>query len=140
MSLTCFGQDSLSIDTRQTNGVDSIHASHTTFSSNTLEDATKAEGDSAYIKEDYAAAIQIYEALLKNGEAADVYYNLGNSYYKIGEIAKAVLNAVGFIPNNQLEDLLDEKYDEVAVIGDAVAPRKILTAIHEGYHAIRVME
>ena len=83
MSLTCFGQDSLSIDTRQTNGVDSIHASHTTFSSNTLEDATKAEGDSAYIKEDYAAAIQIYEALLKNGEAADVYYNLGNSYYKI---------------------------------------------------------
>ena len=92
MSLTCFGQDSLSIDTRQTNGVDSIHASHTTFSSNTLEDATKAEGDSAYIKEDYAAAIQIYEALLKNGEAADVYYNLGNSYYKIGEIAKAVLN------------------------------------------------
>ena len=92
MSLTCFGQDSLSIDTRQTNGVDSIHASHTTFSSNTLEDATKAEGDSAYIKEDYTAAIQIYEALLKNGEAAEVYYNLGNSYYKIGEIAKAVLN------------------------------------------------
>ena len=29
-----------------------------------------------------------------------------------------VLNAVGFRPNNQLEDLLDEKYDEVAVIGD----------------------
>ena len=92
MSLTCFGQDSLSIDTRQTNGVDSIHASHTTFSSNTLEDATKAEGDSAYIKDDYATAIQIYESLLKNGESADVYYNLGNSYYKAGEIAKAVLN------------------------------------------------
>ena len=92
MSLTCFAQDSLNIDSKQTNGADSIHASHTTFSSNTLEDATKAEGDSAYIKEDYAAAIQIYEALLKNGEAADVYYNLGNSYYKIGEIAKAVLN------------------------------------------------
>ena len=28
----------------------------------------------------------------KNGEASEVYYNLGNSYYKIGEIAKAVLN------------------------------------------------
>lgn len=65
MSLTCFAQDSLNIDSKQTNGADSIHASHTTFSSNTLEDATKAEGDSAYIKEDYAAAIQIYEALLK---------------------------------------------------------------------------
>ena len=44
MSLTCFAQDSLNIDSKQTNGADSIHASHTTFSSNTLEDATKAEG------------------------------------------------------------------------------------------------
>lgn len=90
MSVTCFGQDSLSIDSK--NEIDSIQGSQTTFSNNKLEDATKAEGDSAYIKEDYAAAIQVYEALLKNGEAAEVYYNLGNSYYKIGEIAKAVLN------------------------------------------------
>ena len=51
-----------------------------------------------------------------------------------------VLNAVGFRPNNQLEDLLESKYDDVTVVGDAVAPRKILTAIHEAYHAIRVME
>ena len=51
-----------------------------------------------------------------------------------------ILNAVGFKSNNQLEDILEEKYEDVVVIGDAVAPRKILTAIHEGYHAIRVME
>lgn len=51
-----------------------------------------------------------------------------------------VLNAVGFKPNNQLEDLLESKYDDVTVVGDAVAPRKILTAIHEAYHAIRVMD
>ena len=51
-----------------------------------------------------------------------------------------VLNAVGFRPNNQLEDFLDAHYEEVAVVGDAVSPRKILTAIHEGYHAVRVME
>lgn len=89
VSVTCFGQDSLNIDSRQINEVDSI--SHA-FSNSKLEDVTKAEGDSAYMKEDYAAAIQIYEALLKRGEAAEVYYNLGNSYYKIGEIAKAVLN------------------------------------------------
>ena len=50
------------------------------------------------------------------------------------------LSQICNILNCTLEDLLDEKYDEVAVIGDAVAPRKILTAIHEGYHAIRVME
>lgn len=53
---------------------------------------TKAEGDSAYMRDDYASAIQIYENLLKKGEAADVYYNLGNSYYKAGDIAKAILS------------------------------------------------
>ena len=93
ISITCFGQDSLNVDSKQVNEGDSIHAASTTmFSNNTLANVTKTEGDSAYIKEDYTAAIQIYEALLKNGEAAEVYYNLGNSYYKIGEIAKAVLN------------------------------------------------
>lgn len=67
------------------------------------------------------------------------------TYEKDGEVhtvsCDTVLNAAGFKPNNQLEDLLEEEYDDKAVvIGDAVAPRKILTAIHEGYHAIRVME
>ena len=51
-----------------------------------------------------------------------------------------ILNAAGFQANNQLEDLLEDNYDNVTVIGDAVGPRKILNAIHEGYHAIRVME
>ena len=86
MSVTCFGQGSQNIDSIQTTEVDSIHAGSHAFPDTKLEDATKAEGDSAYIKDDYTTAIQIY------GESADVYYNLGNSYYKIGEIAKAVLN------------------------------------------------
>ena len=30
--------------------------------------------------------------ILRTGESADIYYNLGNSYYKIGDIAKAILN------------------------------------------------
>ena len=70
MSITCFGQDSLNVDSKQVNEGDSIHAASTTttmFSNNTLDNVTKTEGDSAYIKEDYTAAIQIYEALLKNG-------------------------------------------------------------------------
>ena len=92
ISVTCFGQDSLNIDSKQISEIDSIHAASHAFSDNNIENATKTEGDSAYIKEDYATAIQIYETLLKDGEAAEVYYNLGNSYYKTGEIAKAVLN------------------------------------------------
>ena len=52
----------------------------------------KATADSAYIRGEYATAIQIYEALLEEGVSPVVYYNLGNSYYKAEEIAKAILN------------------------------------------------
>lgn len=59
----------------------------------TVGHATKADADSAYIRNDFAAAVELYESILKNdGEAADIYYNLGNSYYKMDNIAKAVLN------------------------------------------------
>ena len=52
----------------------------------------KVAADSAYVKGDYKAAIEIYESLAaNNGESADVYYNLGNAYYKAGEIAKSIL-------------------------------------------------
>lgn len=55
--------------------------------------ATKEEADQAYQKEDYPAAIEKYEAILATeGESADIYYNLGNSYYKAKNMAKAVLN------------------------------------------------
>ena len=55
--------------------------------------ATKAEADQAYQENDFASAIQQYEAILEAGqESAAIYYNLGNSYYKSDQIAKAILN------------------------------------------------
>ena len=67
--------------------------SHTEFSATkSVDNVTKAQGDSAYMRNDYASAIQIYENPLKKGEAAEVYYNLGNSYYKADDIARAILN------------------------------------------------
>ena len=53
---------------------------------------TKQDGDSAYMRNDYVTAIHVYEELLRRGESAEVYYNLGNSYYKADNIAKAILN------------------------------------------------
>ncbi|KAA6337494.1 hypothetical protein EZS27_014429 [termite gut metagenome] len=53
---------------------------------------TKAEGDSAFMRNDYASAIQIYETLLEKGEAAALYYNLGNSYFKADNLGKAIVN------------------------------------------------
>ena len=92
VAVTSFGQDSLVTDSTQRMEGDSVNIRNTEFSSSKLEDATKSEGDSAYIRNDFASAIQIYESLLRKGDAADVYYNLGNSYYKVNEIAKAILN------------------------------------------------
>ena len=58
-----------------------------------VEIVTKAKADSAYINNDYASAVYLYENILANqGESADIYYNLGNSYYKMDNIAKAILN------------------------------------------------
>lgn len=91
VAIASIGQNSLTADSLQSVETDSIDAGMQQFSSK-LEDVTKAEGDSAYMKDDYVSAIQIYEALLSKGEAADVYYNLGNSYYKAGDIARAILN------------------------------------------------
>lgn len=51
-----------------------------------------------------------------------------------------VMIAAGYKANNQLETALEGAVKDMTVIGDAEAPRKILTAVHEGYHAIRVME
>ena len=54
---------------------------------------TKAQADSAYANNDFANAIHLYESILSNqGESADIYYNLGNSYYKMDNIAKAIVN------------------------------------------------
>ena len=53
---------------------------------------TKAEADSAYIHEEYQKAIDGYEALLKKGVSAELYYNLGNAYYRTENITRAVLN------------------------------------------------
>lgn len=53
---------------------------------------TKTEADSAYVRGEYQQAIKDYEALLKQGASADLYYNLGNAYYRTENITRAVLN------------------------------------------------
>lgn len=52
---------------------------------------TKAQADSAYQQEQYQQAAKMYEQLLKRGESADLYYNLGNAYYRMDDITHAVL-------------------------------------------------
>lgn len=53
---------------------------------------TKAEADSAYAQEHYDQAITLYNKLLESGVSASVYYNLGNAYYRAGDMAHAILS------------------------------------------------
>lgn len=90
-SVTLCGQDAVLNDSVSSDSLTKSDAS--AFSAaKQIVNATKAEGDSAYIKNDFASAIQIYESLLQQGEAPEIYYNLGNCYYKTDDIARAILN------------------------------------------------
>ncbi len=55
--------------------------------SNTFEQAGEL-----YKAEKYEEAASLYEQLIQKGyETPDIYYNLGNSYFRLGELAEAIL-------------------------------------------------
>lgn len=53
---------------------------------------TKSDADNAYINQKYGEAIKTYEELLTTGVSSDLYYNLGNAYYRTENITRAILN------------------------------------------------
>ena len=66
--------------------------SGSSFAQTLAEDASKA-----YREQDYAKSIDLYEqaiaqGLKENRESADVYYNLGNAYFRDGQLGEAILN------------------------------------------------
>lgn len=59
----------------------------------TAQDDIIKQAETAYISEDYSKAIELYKNILLNyGDSYEIYYNLGNAYYKTGSIAPAILN------------------------------------------------
>jgi tetratricopeptide (TPR) repeat protein len=56
-------------------------------------ETTKAQADTALIEERYADAIHSYEEILtQEYVSAELHYNLGNAYFKMGQIAPSILN------------------------------------------------
>ncbi|MCD4679268.1 MAG: TonB-dependent receptor [Bacteroidales bacterium] len=50
------------------------------------------DANKAYSEGQYADAIELYEQLINNGlESPELYYNLGNSYFKINDLPSAIL-------------------------------------------------
>ena len=100
-----------------------IFATYTLSAQNNL----LQQANEAYAKGDFQAAADSYEEVLKaNGESAVVYYNLGNSYYKLNKVAPSILNyerALLLEPGNSdirfnLEIAKLKTVDKIEPIGD----------------------
>lgn len=64
-----------------------------------------AKADSAYNSKNYTEAADLYKTLIKEyGVSSDIYYNLGNTYFRMGKIAQSVLayeRALKIDPSNK---------------------------------------
>lgn len=62
-------------------------------------------GNHAYQQENYQEAVQFYEKVLQEGYASgELYFNLGNAYYRLGDLGRAILNyerAQRYLPRSE---------------------------------------
>ncbi len=65
------------------------------------------KGNSAYLKKDYQTAVDLFSKIEKSGyESFELYFNLGNSYFKQGIYGKAILYFErAFMLDTQNEDV-----------------------------------
>ncbi|MCD6366028.1 MAG: tetratricopeptide repeat protein [Bacteroidales bacterium] len=61
--------------------------------------------NNAYTRKDYGKALSFYQNILKTGmEAPEIYYNIGNSYFKLNQITNAIYfyeKALTLAPNDK---------------------------------------
>ena len=78
-------------------------------------------------------------ATVKSVQADSVTYIDSAGEQKVLQ-TDAVIVAVGFKPNRDLSEQLKGLSSEFIRIGDCSSPRKILDAVHEGFHAARLLD
>ena len=100
------------------------------------------KGNDLYQKENYQAAITSYESILKSGKhSADLYFNLGNCYYKLHKVAPAIYNyekALLLNPNDaeiktNIEFARKMAIDDIKVI-PKVGFHKLIQDFTSNYH------
>lgn len=61
--------------------------------------------DSAYSKDNFNEALSLYQNIAKQeGTSSDLFYNIGNTYYRLGDKGSAILyyeRAIALDPNNE---------------------------------------
>ncbi len=82
-----------------------------------------------YKQENYQKAIDTYEEILESGQhSVELYYNLGNTYYKLNKIAPAIYNyekALLLEPNNSdvknnlkfVQNMMIDSFTEIPKVG-----------------------
>lgn len=66
--------------------ISALLVNHFSFSKNLIE-----KGNDAYASENFEEAIQFYLSDISNGnQSSDLYYNLGNAYYRLNEIGESI--------------------------------------------------
>ncbi len=64
-----------------------------------------AKADSAYNSKDYTEAADLYKTIIKEyGVSSDLYYNLGNTYFRMGKVSQSILayeRALKIDPSNR---------------------------------------
>lgn len=88
-----------------------------------------SEADSAYMRHDYMSAAKLYEEAIKTeGVSSELYYNLGNAYYRLGKLGRSIINYERALRLNPLNDdaisnlsfvktkKLDKEYDNRSFI------------------------
>jgi tetratricopeptide (TPR) repeat protein len=100
------------------------------------------QGNQYYQKENYQAAISSFESIINSGkQSSDVYFNLGNCYYKLHKVAPAIYNyekALLLSPNDtEIKTNLDfarkMAIDDIKVI-PKVGFNKLLSDFTSKYH------
>ena len=59
----------------------------------TAQEAIFDEGNRLYQEGDFAGAVELYERILESGvESGELHYNLGNAWFRLGELGPAILH------------------------------------------------
>ncbi|NLW90126.1 MAG: FAD-dependent oxidoreductase, partial [Syntrophomonadaceae bacterium] len=79
----------------------------------------------------------ICNAKVTSLNAGYVEYSENNETKRIN--CDTVVIAAGFKSDNSFVQALEDKIEDLSVIGDAIAPRKVYDAVHEGFHTARLI-